>query len=240
MPYLQLKKVSKTFEDRTVLKEVSLEAGAGSVIGILGPSGCGKTTLLRLIAGLEKPDRGEILLDGKLISSSEKKIDLSPEKRNTGMVFQEYALWPHMTVEQHIRFVLSAKKIPSKEHPGLVEKYLALVRLEGKERSFPGKLSGGEKQRVALARALAQEPAILLLDEPFSNLDHDLKEDLRGEVKAIKEKTRTTMLYVTHSPEDLTGIADRIAVMNGGRIVREGPAEDLLKEYLLAAEIPGK
>jgi iron(III) transport system ATP-binding protein len=221
MAYIELKEVRKTFEGKPVVKGISLEIERNTVTGIMGPSGSGKTTLLRMISGLDTPDSGEIIIDGKKIFSTKEKINLPPEKRNTGMVFQEYALWPHMTVEQHIMFVLKAKKIQSKEHDGLVKKYLALIHMDGKAKSYPGQLSGGEKQRLALARALAQEPAILLLDEPFSNLDQELKEGFRKEIKKIREELRTTILYVTHNPEDLEGLADNVAKIREGKMTMQ-------------------
>jgi ABC-type Fe3+/spermidine/putrescine transport system ATPase subunit len=218
MAYIEIAEVSKEFGGNPILKDISIEIERNTVTGIMGSSGSGKTTLLRMISGLDSPDSGEIIIGGEKIFSKKEKISVPPEKRNIGMVFQEYALWPHMTAGQHIAFVLQAKKIPAKEHPVLIKKYLALIHMEKKEKSYPGQLSGGEKQRLALARALAQEPRILLLDEPFSNLDQELKEDFRKELKKIREELKTTILYVTHNSEDLEGLADKVARIKDGRI----------------------
>ena len=214
--------MSKAFAGKSVVKDVSLEIERSTVTGIMGRSGSGKTTLLRMLSGLETPDYGEITIDGVKVFSSKEKINVAPEKRNVGMVFQEYALWPHMNAGQHIAFVLEAKKIPSKKRPALIKKYLALIRMEGRETSYPGQLSGGEKQRLALARALAQEPRILLLDEPFSSLDKELKEGFREEIKRVRETLETTILYVTHNSEDLEGLADNMARIEKGKIIMQG------------------
>jgi ABC-type Fe3+/spermidine/putrescine transport system ATPase subunit len=230
MAYIQFQGVGKSYEGRQVVSDYSLAVGKNTITGILGPSGCGKTTILRMLAGLERPDTGKIYINKKAVYDSEKKIDISPEKRDIGMVFQDYALWPHMTVEQHIDFVFRAKKIPHDERRMRMKKYLEMVSLKEKAKRFPHQLSGGEKQRVALIRAIAQEPKVLLLDEPFSNLDQILRKSLKKEIIDLHEKLGTTMIYVTHSCLDITDLADRIVILNEGKLIQEGTLSEVLEK----------
>ncbi|WP_297475178.1 ABC transporter ATP-binding protein [Thermococcus sp.] len=193
----------------------------GEFLTLLGPSGCGKTTTLRIIAGFERPDRGEILFDGRPVN------DLPPYERNIGIVFQDYALFPHMTVFKNVAFGLEMKGLPRGEIEKKVRWALEIVGLTGLENRYPEQLSGGQQQRVALARALVVEPKVLLLDEPLSNLDAKIRERLRGEIKRIQRTLGITMIYVTHDQEEAMAISDRIAVMNFGKVEQVGEPLEL-------------
>ncbi len=221
MPQLRLEGVTKRFGNVVAVDDVTLEIEHGEVMSILGPSGCGKTTTLRLIAGFLKPDKGRILMGGSDVTG------LPPEKRNVGMVFQNYALWPHMTVFDNIAFGLKIRKMPKEEIKRKVKEVLELVRLEGFESRYPPQLSGGQQQRIALARALALEPQVLLMDEPLSNLDAKLREEMRFEVRELQKKLSITTVYVTHDQAEALAISDRIAVMNRGKIVQVGSPSEI-------------
>lgn len=199
-----------------VLQELSLDVKEGERLVILGPSGCGKTTTLRLIAGLERPDGGEIRINGEVVSTS--KYMVPSDRRNIGMVFQDLALWPHMIVGENVEFVLRAKSLSRSERQLQVLETLKLVKMDSRISSYPQELSGGEQQRVAIARALVSQPKVLLLDEPLSNLDAHLREELGQEICRIQRQLGVTLVYVTHDQEDAMSIADRIAVMNHGRL----------------------
>jgi len=186
MPTVQVQGVRKSFGKVVALDHINLAAEDGKITVLLGPSGCGKTTLLRCIAGLEKPDLGEILLDDDILTSTKKRIFVPPEKRDIGMVFQSYALWPHMKVFDNIAFPLKLRKMSKTEIKDRVERVLDLLRLSGLQHRYPSELSGGQQQRVALARALVQEPKVLLLDEPLSNLDAKLREHTRFELRDLQ------------------------------------------------------
>ncbi|MBN2013762.1 MAG: ABC transporter ATP-binding protein [Candidatus Altiarchaeota archaeon] len=222
MTFLRIRNVEKSFGRKKAISELSLEVEQNEIIGVLGPSGCGKTTLLRIIAGLEVPDRGEIIINGSTVYS--KRTFITPEKRNVGMVFQDFALWPHMTVREHIGFVLESRKIKKDEKISEILRLLYLGSLAG---SYPEQLSGGEKQRVAIARVLAQEPRILLLDEPASNLDQILKREFKDELLRLREVLKVTVVYVTHNYLELLGLADKITVMKDGRIIQEGKTDEV-------------
>ncbi|GAB6102849.1 ABC transporter ATP-binding protein [Thermococcus atlanticus] len=198
-----------------------LKAGEGEFLTLLGPSGCGKTTTLRMIAGFEKPDRGEIIFNGEVVN------DVPPYERSIGMVFQDYALFPHMTVFKNIAFGLEMRKIPKREIELRVTRVLELIGLKGLENRYPEQLSGGQQQRVALARALVIEPELLLLDEPLSNLDAKIRERLRGEIRRIQRELGITTIYVTHDQEEAMAVSDRIAVMNIGKIEQVGKPLEL-------------
>jgi len=198
-----------------------LEAKPGEFLTLLGPSGCGKTTTLRIIAGFEKPDKGKIYFDDTVMN------DVPPYERNIGIVFQDYALFPHMTVYDNISFGLKLRKFPKEEIRKRVSWALELVGLKGFEDRYPEQLSGGQQQRVALARALVIEPQLLLLDEPLSNLDAKIRERLRGEIKRIQKELGITTIYVTHDQEEAMAISDRIAVMSVGKIEQVGNPLDL-------------
>jgi iron(III) transport system ATP-binding protein len=204
------------------LDHVDLSIASNEIFTLLGPSGCGKTTLLRCIVGLETPDSGEIAIGDEIVFSSEKGISLSPEKRGLGMVFQTYAIWPHMNVFENVAYPLKARKIPRNEILDRVENALRFVQLAGFGNRPATKLSGGQQQRVALARALVAEPKVILFDEPLSNLDAKLREETRKELHRFLTELKITAVYVTHDRIEALALSDRIAVMKEGRIVEIG------------------
>ncbi len=211
---LGLKGISKTFGNVIAVKDFSLDIEDGEFISLLGPSGCGKTTLLRIVAGFEVPDSGEVLINGKNI------LDMPPNKRPMNMVFQRYALFPHMTVYENIAFSQFLKKRPSEEIEVKVGKMLELVQLEGFESRKPEQLSGGQCQRIALVRALINEPKVLLLDEPLGALDLKIRKQMQIELKNIQEKLGITFIYVTHDQEEALVMSDRIVLMRSGKIIQ--------------------
>jgi len=221
MAILQIVNLTKKFGNVTAIQEVNLKVEHGEVLTLLGPSGCGKTTTLRCIAGFEKPDRGDVYLDGKEITH------LSPETRGIGMVFQNYALWPHMTVYGNLAFGLQIKKIPKNEINERIKKVLAMVRLEGFEGRFPRQMSGGQQQRIALARALVIEPSILLLDEPLSNLDAKLREQMRFEFRELQKKLGITAVYVTHDQAESLVLSDKVVILNEGKVMQVGTPKEI-------------
>jgi len=198
MAQLVLSRINKSFGPAPVLRDFSLEVAAGEFLSLLGPSGCGKTTALRIIAGLLQPDSGSITIGGRYVYQAEQGYNLPPEERQVGMVFQSYALWPHMRVGENIAYPLKLRRYPRQEVQERVTKILDLVDLAGLEERYPHQLSGGQQQRVALARALVAEPLVLLLDEPLSNLDARLRERMRLELKDIQKRVGATIIYVTH------------------------------------------
>ena len=202
-------------------QNVSFEVPEGKLFTLLGPSGCGKTTTLRMIAGFERPDEGRLLLQGDDVT------DVPANKRPLNMVFQQYALFPHMSVHDNVAFGLKVKKVPRSEHAGRVKEMLRIVELEGLERRRPRQLSGGQQQRVALARALVNSPAALLLDEPLGALDVKLRKQMQLQLKAIQNDLGTTFVYVTHDQEEALAMSDRIAVMNGGRVEQTGTPREI-------------
>ncbi len=212
MSTLELNGLTKRFSGRPVVDDVSLSVADGEFVCILGPSGCGKSTTLRMIGGFEEASEGDVRIDGASV------LDLPPNRRPTAMVFQKYTLWPHMRVAENIAFGLGLRGLPRPEIEREVKESLALVGLSGYDRRYPAQLSGGEQQRVALARALVLKPKLLLLDEPFSNLDALLRVRLREELHAIQRRIKTTAIFVTHDQEEALSLADRIAVMNAGRL----------------------
>lgn len=221
MNVLQLKNITKSFGGKTVLKDLSFEITEGEFVTFLGPSGCGKTTMLRIIAGLEKPDSGQVLLNGSDISS------LPPEKRTLNTVFQNYALFPHMNVEKNIEYALKLKNICKKERQKAVSDMLSLVRLSGYEKRSVKDLSGGEKQRVAIARAAVNKPSVLLLDEPLGALDLKLRQYMQTELKNLQKTLGMTFLYITHDQEEAMNLSDRIIVMNNGKIEQSGTPSEI-------------
>jgi ABC-type Fe3+/spermidine/putrescine transport system ATPase subunit len=218
---IQLKGIVKRFGTLEAVNHVSLEIHDGELFTLLGPSGCGKTTVLRLIGGFHKPDGGEVYFDGKPVSS------IPPYERNIGMVFQNYALWPHMTISDNIRYGLKLKKLPKAEIADKVSHVLKLVNLVGLEKRYPGQLSGGQQQRVALARALVLNPDVLLLDEPLSNLDAKIRVQVRAEIRKLQKELGITTIYVTHDQEEALTLSDRIAVINLGKLLQIGSPRDL-------------
>ena len=211
------------------VRGVSFNIREGEFYTLLGPSGCGKTTTMRCIAGLEHSTQGEIYVQGKLVSSASKNVFVPPNKRDIGMVFQSYAIWPHMTVFQNVAFPLNVAgiKTNSKEMRDRVDEALALVELEGYGDRFATQLSGGQQQRLALARAIVRRPALLLLDEPLSNLDARLRDTMRTELRALQRRLGITTLYVTHDQTEALSMSSRIAVMENGEIVQEATPREL-------------
>jgi iron(III) transport system ATP-binding protein len=219
-PTIRIEGAAKRFGTTVAVDRASLDVGRGEVVALLGPSGCGKTTLLRLIAGFERPDDGVVELDGVAVAGT--GTWLPPEQRGVGMVFQDYALFPHLTVAQNVGF-----GVDRRQRAGRVAELLALVGLEGLDRRYPHELSGGQQQRVALARALAPAPRIVLLDEPWSNVDPHLRGPLRDEIVAILRSLGVTVVLVTHDREEAFSLADRIALMRDGALLQAGAPEEL-------------
>ena len=220
-PAVQCEALSKAFGNVLAVQDLSLAVEEGSLVALVGPSGCGKTTTLRLIAGFETPDRGAVAIRGRPMSSPGRVT--APEHRRVGMVFQDYALFPHMTVRQNVEY-----GVPRGDERAMrVDAVLELVGLTGIAARFPHQLSGGEQQRIALARALAPNPAVVLLDEPFSNLDAGLRARVRSEVKQILKEAGTSAVFVTHDQDEALSLADQVGVMIGGRILQIGPPEEV-------------
>ena len=239
--YLQLKNLYKKYQDNTVVSNFNIDVEKGELISILGPSGCGKTTTLRMIAGFITPTSGDIFL------SEEKITDYPPETRPVSTVFQNYALFPHLTVYENIEYGLRyplkvGKKLDKKEKQERTERIINLVNLKGLEKRRIDQLSGGQQQRVALARSLVLEPKVLLLDEPLSNIDTKLRETVRNEIRKIQKELGITMIFVTHDQEEAMSISDRIVVMNGGNIEQIGTPREIytFPETVFVAEFIGK
>ncbi|MFQ5852339.1 MAG: ABC transporter ATP-binding protein [Candidatus Binatia bacterium] len=228
---VQIQGLEKYFgEDRDrihVLKGVSLDIPEGSLYTFLGPSGCGKTTTLRCVAGLERPEGGKISISEKTVFSSEERAYVPPNHRPIGMVFQSYAIWPHMTVSQNVAYPLTIQRRPKAEIKQRVGEVLRVVGLHGLEDRPAPKLSGGQQQRVAFARALVNHPKVMLLDEPLSNLDAKLREQMRFEIKALQRRVNITTIYVTHDQSEALAISDQIAVMHGGKLIEVGSPHQL-------------
>jgi len=222
---VELRDLTKRFASVTVVDNVALRIDHGQLVCLLGPSGCGKTTTLRLIAGFLEPTSGEIRVGDRLVSSAART--LPPEQRNMSMIFQSYALWPHMTVAENITYGLRLRKMDRDTIAKKLKAILETTKLEALAQRYPGELSGGQQQRVALARALVVEPETLLLDEPLSNLDANLREEMRFEIRRLHDEYRYTTVYVTHDQSEAMTTADLIAVMNGGKIDQLGTPEDI-------------
>jgi ABC-type Fe3+/spermidine/putrescine transport system ATPase subunit len=216
-PFLKLTKVTKHFGDRVVVDCVSFDAGEGEIVALLGPSGCGKTTMLRLIAGFETPDQGELWIAGEQVAARDRNL-VPARRRGVGFVFQDLALWPHLTVAGHLDFVLASARVPKSERGNRIQEVLRLTRIDGRANDYPGKLSGGEQQRVALARALVSRPRLLLLDEPLSSLDADLKAELLDELERLQRGLAITTVYVTHDRAEARALAHRLVLMTHGRV----------------------
>ena len=225
---VELRAVSKVYTAGVkAVDEVSLQIPARRVVALLGPSGCGKTTTLRLVAGLEQPDAGDISLRGRVVASAAQRLFVAPHKRNLGMVFQSYAIWPHMTVAANVAYPLELRGVKRAEIRERVASVLELVGLAGLEERPATLLSGGQMQRLALCRALVYEPDLLLLDEPFSNLDAKLREQMRVELKLLQRRLGITVLFVTHDQIEALSLSDRIAVMQRGRVEQVGAPREL-------------
>jgi spermidine/putrescine transport system ATP-binding protein len=218
---IALEDVSKRFGKHLAVDDVTLSIREGEFFSLLGPSGCGKTTTLRMIAGFEVPDEGRIVLEGQDVTT------LFSNRRPVNMVFQQYALFPHMSIYENVAFGLKVKRVPRREHEGRVREMLRIVELEGYERRRPRQLSGGQQQRVALARALVNSPAALLLDEPLGALDVKLRKQMQLQLKAIQNDLGTTFVYVTHDQEEALAMSDRIAVMNSGQVEQVGSPREI-------------
>lgn len=221
---LQLKKINKYFGKTHVIKDVDIDFERGHFVTFLGPSGCGKTTLLRMVAGFYEPDEGEILLNGKRIEK------IPPYGRNTAMVFQEYALFPHMNVFDNVSYGLRVKHKPKKEIETRVTEALELMQLKGMENRYPNQMSGGQQQRVAVARALVMNPDLLLLDEPLSNLDAKLRESVRVELREIQKKMGLSTIYVTHDQSEALSMSDMVVVLKGGVVHQIGKPQEIYFE----------
>ncbi|MGN0339162.1 MAG: ABC transporter ATP-binding protein [Lachnospira sp.] len=239
---IAVKDISKAFDKKKyILKDLSLDVEDKSFTTLLGPSGCGKTTLLRMIAGLETPDTGEIWFDDRCVFSRERGINIPPEKRNIGFVFQDFALWPHMTVFENVAFGLRAKKNTSELNRRVMDA-LEVVQLSDFAERFPAQLSGGQQQRVSFARAIALNPECILFDEPLSALDAVLRDDMRTEIRKITKDMGVTSLFVTHDQSEAMSMSDSIVVMNGGRIEQKDKPENVYRNPMsvFVAKFVGK
>jgi len=223
MPGLALRQIKKRFGDQQVLEDISLDIGASELLVLLGPSGCGKSTILRIIAGLEEADGGEVYIDGRRVEK------LRPRDRNVALVFQNYSLYPHMTIEKNLGFPLSVARVRSDEIKSRVRGVAELLGLSERLKDRPGQLSGGQRQRVALGRAIIREPSVFLLDEPLSNLDADLRVRMRQEIVQLQRRLGKPMIHVTHDQAEALTMADRIALLHQGRILQLGTPEELYR-----------
>ncbi|HKE64465.1 MAG TPA: ABC transporter ATP-binding protein [Micromonosporaceae bacterium] len=229
---VRLESITKTYRGAAspAVNNVTLDVPDGQFVTLLGPSGCGKTTTLRIVAGLENADSGKVFFGDKPIVDTSRRLHVRPDRRNVGMVFQAYAIWPHMTVAQNVAFPLHAHKYPRKDIRKRVSETLELVGLGGLEDRQAPLLSGGQQQRVALARAIVTEPHILLLDEPFSNLDVKLREQMRLEMKLLQERVEVAVLFVTHDQTEALALSDKIAIMDGGVVQQQGTPAELYQQ----------
>jgi len=226
---IAIRGVSKRFKDNQILRSLDLDVEPGSFLCLLGPSGCGKTTLLRCISGLEHPDEGQISIGNRTVVDTTRRVTVPPERRGLGMVFQQYALWPHMSVADNIAYPLRKRGVPREERTRKVREIAEVVGLTATLDRPPRQLSGGQQQRAALARALVHEPPALLLDEPLSNVDATLRRQLRRELRDLHDRLGTTCILVTHDQEEAAGVADVIAVIQHGRVVQSGTPRDILE-----------
>ncbi len=226
MALIELEHVTKRFGSVVAVDRLDLAVGAGEFLTLLGPSGCGKTTVLRMVAGLEIPDEGTIRIEGKTVFSSREGVFVPPGKRNIGLVFQSYALWPHMTVFENVAFGLQVRGTDRKTVVARVAEALAYMQLQGMEKRAPQQLSGGQQQRVALARMLVTKPSIFLMDEPLSNLDAKLRMEMRAEIKRLHRETKATTVYVTHDQHEALTMSSRIAVMDRGILQQVAPPQE--------------
>lgn len=229
MSEVRIEHVFKRFGDVTAVSDFDLTVKDGEFVSLLGPSGCGKTTSLRMIAGFERATEGEIYIGDHCVSSHIKNTFVPPEKRDIGMVFQSYAVWPHMTVTENVAYPLKIQKVPKEERAARVAEMLKLVHLDEYGSRYPHQLSGGQQQRVALARALVMRPGLLLLDEPLSNLDAKLRESMRFEISSIQKELGITVIYVTHDQSEAMTMSDRVVVMSRGIIQQIGTPYEIYR-----------
>jgi len=229
MSQLRIRNISKAFANTAILRDISLDVEAGSILTLLGPSGCGKTTLLRIIAGLESPDQGHIATGERVFVDRERGIELPPQQRRLGFVFQDYGLWPHLSVAQNVAFPLRMARLDKARIQARVEEVLGAVQLSAHAAKRPEQLSGGQKQRVSIARALAARPSLILLDEPLSNLDANLREELGQEIRALARRFGQTCINVTHDRREAQLLSDRIALMKDGVCHQLGKPEALFR-----------
>jgi iron(III) transport system ATP-binding protein len=231
MAEVRLSKINKSYEKHQVVKDLNITIKDGECLSLLGPSGCGKTVVLRMIAGFEHPDQGDISIGDHLVASVAKRIAIPPESRKIGVVFQDYAVWPHKTVMDNVIYPLMIQKVPKEEAQSRAMQTIKQVGLDKLENRLPYQLSGGQQQRVALARALVSKPEIMLLDEPLSNLDANLREEMRFEIKDLQKKNGITILYVTHDQEVALAISDRIAIFDqNGNVRQVGSPEEIYEQ----------
>jgi len=246
MSGVHLRGIEKRFGGHAALRGIDLEVPDGCFFSLLGPSGCGKTTALRIVAGLEDPDAGVVEIGDRKMFDAAQKVRVPPEQRGLGMVFQTYAVWPHMNVEANIEFPLRVRGVKRAERRSRVAEMLDTVGLQGLDGRLPRELSGGQQQRVALARALIASPSVLLLDEPLSNLDARLRLKMREELRDLHERIAVTVLYVTHDQDEAFALSDQVAVLNDGEVLqvapprelRESPAHPFVAEFLATPESP--
>ena len=225
---LELKNLTKSFGDFAAVKQVSLSVPDGAFLVLLGPSGCGKTTLLRMLAGLELPTSGQIVFDGQTVSDGDRQWQVDPAKRNSGLVFQSYALWPHMTVRGNVDWPLKVAGMDTAARTRRVDEVLAMLEINQLAERYPNEISGGQQQRVAIARTIAPKPGVLLFDEPLSNLDAKLRVEMRTELMRLHRATGATAVYVTHDQIEAMTMATHVAVVNKGRIEQFGAPQDLI------------
>ncbi|MEM1483603.1 ABC transporter ATP-binding protein [Oscillospiraceae bacterium PP1C4] len=230
MADIKFKNITFRYGDKVILNNLSLTIEESQIMGIVGPSGCGKTTLIRCLCGFIKPEQGEIYIGDTCIFSAGRRINLSPERRNVGVVFQDYAVWPHMTVLENIIYPMKKRKVPKAEMAAKAAKALEQVRMTGYEKHLPAQLSGGQQQRVAIARALVSSDDVIVLDEPITNLDAKLREEMLVEIQMIQRAIGTTIIYITHDQEAALQLCDKIAIMkNNGDICQVGTDEEIIK-----------
>lgn len=246
--YLRIENLSKSYGVLTVTDQISFQVNEGEALALLGPSGCGKTTILRCIAGLEVPDTGFIEIGGRTMFDSERQIDVAAEHRHLGVVFQSYAVWPHLTVAENVGFPLKVRKLPTAQIDERVDAILDLVGLTRWKDQSATVLSGGQQQRVALARALIHHPAVVLFDEPMSNLDARLRDQMRIELKLLQQRLNFTSVYVTHDQSEAFSLANKVLIMNKGRVETQGsprsvfsrPATPFVADFFGYNVLPGK
>ncbi len=230
MPKISLEHITVRYGEHAVLEDFSISVEQGEILGIVGPSGCGKTTVMRVIGGFVKPEEGRVVLDGKVVYDKHEHVNVAPERRNIGIVFQDYAVWPHLSVYDNVAYPLKKHRIPRTEIPERVEAALNQVHMNGYEKYMPSQLSGGQQQRVAIARALTTSDEMLILDEPITNLDAKLREEMLIEIRLMQERLNTTIIYITHDQEAAMQLCNKVVIMGqDGVICQIGDDEEIIK-----------